>query len=197
MPKLDPRVDAYIDSAAEFARPVLAHVRALVHRTCPDVEETLKWRMPTFMYHGILCGMAAFKEHVSFGFWKHALVVGAGVPRDGMGSFGKLTRVADLPSKTVLAGYIKKAMQLNAGGVKIPRGARKRAPLAAPADLLAALRKNRRAQDTFDAFSATNRREYIEWLLEAKREQTRAKRLAQAVEWMAQGKVRNWKYLNC
>ena len=197
MVKTDPRVDAYIDNAAEFARPILAYLRALVHRTCPDVEETLKWGMPTFMHHGMLCGMAAFKQHVSFGFWKHALVVGAGVPRDGMGSFGKVAKLAELPGKAALTGYIKKAMQLNEGGIKIPRGTRQRAPLATPADLATALKKNRKAFATFEGFSPTNRREYIEWIVEAKREQTRTKRLDQTIEWLAEGKVRNWKYLNC
>ena len=197
MVQTDPRVDAYIDNAAEFARPILVHLRALVHRACPEVEETIKWGMPTFMYHGMLCGMAAFKQHVSFGFWKHALVLGAGVPRDGMGSFGKVTKLSELPSKAVLVGYIKKAMQLNASGIRIPRGTRKRPPLPTPADLAAALQKNRRALATFDGFSQSHRREYIEWISQAKREQTRTKRLAQAIEWLADGKVRNWKYLNC
>ena len=197
MVKIDPRVDAYIDNAAEFARPILAHLRTLVHRACPDVEETIKWGMPTFTYHGMLCGMAAFKQHVSFGFWKHSLVMGTGVPRDGMGSFGKVAKLSELPSKVALSGYIKKAMQLNVSDIKIPRGIRKRPPLATPADLSAALKKNRKALATFEGFSPTNRREYVEWISEAKRAETRTKRLVQAIEWLAEGKVRNWKYLNC
>jgi len=197
MPKTDPRVDAYIDAAPDFAQPVLAHLRALVHRACPDVEETLKWRMPTFMYHGILCGMAAFKQHVSFGFWKHSLVIGEGIERDGMGSFGKVAKVSELPAKSELVAYVKRAMQLNESGAKVQRMPRQRAPLPVPADLMAALKKNRKAAAAFDAFSPSCQREYIEWITEAKREETRNKRLAQAVEWMAEGKVRNWKYLNC
>lgn len=197
MPKTDPRVDAYIDAAAEFARPILVHLRALVHRACPDVEETIKWGMPTFMYHGMLCGMAAFKQHVSFGFWKHAQVVGAGVPRDGMGSFGKVASRSELPTNAILNGYIKKAMQLNESGIKVPRIRGERPTLPMPADLAAELKKNRQARATFEGFSPSHRREYIEWITQAKREETRSKRLAQAIEWIATGKVRNWKYLNC
>ncbi|HOZ24847.1 MAG TPA: YdeI/OmpD-associated family protein [Thermomonas sp.] len=201
----DPRIDAYIERAAPFARPILVHVRALVHQACPGVEETIKWGMPTFMHAGgILCGMAAFKQHASFGFWKHAMVVGEGEradekPRDGMGSYGKLTSLDDLPAKKALLAHIRKAMKLNEDGVKVP-AARKAAPRPAPetpADLLAAFKQDKAAQATFDAFPPSCKREYIEWIVEAKREDTRAKRLAQAVEWLAEGKRRNWKYENC
>jgi hypothetical protein len=196
----DPRVDAYIENAADFAKPVLVHLRALVHRACPDVEETIKWRMPTFMYRGMLCGMAAFKQHVSFGFWKHALVIGEGVPRDGMGSFGKVSKLSELPSDRKLQAYIKVAMRLNEQGVKTP-GARQttnaKPPPVAPDDFSRELRKNRQARATFQALSPSHRREYIEWITEAKREETRSRRLAQAIEWLAEGKVRNWKYVNC
>jgi len=197
MPKTDPRVDAYIDAAPDFARPILVHLRTLVQRACPEVEETLKWRMPTFTHHGILCGMAAFKQHVSFGFWKHSLVIGQGVERDGMGSFGKVTKISELPTQGVLTAYIKKAMRLNESGVKAPRKLRPRAPLPMPMELSAALKKNDKAAAAFAAFSPSCRREYIEWIGEAKREETRSKRLAQALEWISAGKVRNWKYLNC
>lgn len=201
----DPRIDAYIERAAPFARPILVHVRALVRQACPGVEETIKWGMPTFMHAGgILCGMAAFKQHASFGFWKHAMVVGEGEradekPRDGMGSYGKLTALDDLPTKKILLAHIRKAMKLNEDGVKVP-AARKAAPRPAPetpADLLAAFKQDKAAQATFDAFPPSCKREYIEWIVEAKREDTRAKRLAQAVEWLAEGKRRNWKYENC
>ena len=201
MPTRDPRVDAYIDNAAGFAQPILKHIRETVHKNCPQVEETLKWRMPTFMYHGMLCGMAAFKQHCSFGFWKHDLVVGGKDPSEsgpeGMGQFGKITQLSELPPAKTLAGYIRKAMQLNEQGVKAPRVVSKRSALAVPEDLAAALKKNRKAAATFEAFSPTNQRDYVEWLVEAKREETRSKRLAQAIEWMAEGKARNWKYMNC
>ena len=195
----DPRIDAYIERAAPFAQPILRHVRAAVHEACPHVEETIKWGMPTFVHAGgILCGMAAFKQHASFGYWKHALVVGEGEPRDGMGSYGKMTSVDDLPAKKTLLAHIRKAMKLNEDGVKSPaRKAAPKPPPETPADLAAALKKNKPAQAAFDAFPPGCKREYIDWIVEAKREETRAKRLAQAVEWIAEGKRRNWKYENC
>ena len=196
----DPRIDAYIERAAPFARPILAHARALVHQACPQVEETIKWGMPTFVHAGgILCGMAAFKQHASFGFWKHALVVGEGEPRDGMGSYGKMLSLDDFPAKKIVLAHIRKAMKLNEDGVKMPaaRKAASKLPPEMPEDLVAALNKDKAAKATFDAFPPSCRREYIEWIVEAKREDTRVKRLAQAVEWMAEGKRRNWKYENC
>ncbi len=205
MPGHDPRVDAYIGKSADFAQPLLKHLRSLVHEACPQVEESIKWGMPSFGHAGgILCGMAAFKRHVSFGFWKHALVMGEGVERDGMGSFGKMTSLSDVPSKQTMIRLIRKAMRLNEQGEKTPgalkTAARKavgpRAPLEVPEGLLAALGKNRKAKATFDAFSPSARREYVEWVTEAKRDETRQRRIAQAVEWMAEGKQRNWKYQN-
>ncbi|HZP67659.1 MAG TPA: YdeI/OmpD-associated family protein [Rudaea sp.] len=195
----DPRVDAYIANSADFAKPILEHLRTIVHRACPDVEETIKWRFPTFMYRGMLCGMAAFKQHCTFGFWKQGLVVGEkAATGDAMGQFGQLRSVADLPSASVLAGYVRKAMKLNEEGVKLPRPAKPKAPAAvAPDDLLVALAKNRKAKATFEGFSPSHRREYVEWIVEAKRPETRTRRIEQAVEWLAEGKPRNWKYMNC
>lgn len=201
----DPRVDAYIDRSADFAKPILTHLRELVHATCPDVEETMKWSFPHFMHHGILCSMAAFKQHCTLNFWKGPLVLGTS--RDGkngageraMGQFGRITAVSDLPPKKVLAGYIKEAMRLNEAGVASPARAKKKAtaPRAprVPEDLAAALRTNRKALATFESFPPSQKREYIEWITEAKREETRARRLATAIEWMAEGKQRNWKYM--
>lgn len=199
MPTTDPRIDAYIGKQADFARPILEHVRAVVHEACPDVEETMKWSMPTFMYGGaILAGMAAFKQHASFGYWKHALVVGEGEPRDGMGSYGKLASVKELPPKKTLIAHIKKAMQLNLEKTPTARKASApKPPPEAPADLVAALKKNAKARKTFEGFPPSAQRDYVEWITEAKREETRAKRLEQAVEWMAEGKRRHWKYENC
>lgn len=195
----DPRIDAYIERAAPFAQPILRHARALVHEACPEVEESIKWGMPSFSHAGgILCGMAAFKQHASFGFWRHADVVGEGEPRDGMGSYGKMTSLDDLPPRTTLLAHLRKAMQLNEAGLKSPK--RKPAPrpaLDTPEDLAAALANNKAANATFDAFPPGCRREYIEWIVEAKRAETRTKRLAQAIEWMAAGKRRNWKYEKC
>jgi uncharacterized protein YdeI (YjbR/CyaY-like superfamily) len=196
----DPRIDAYIARSAEFARPILTHIRKLVHATCPDVEETMKWSFPHFQYKGMLCSMAAFKEHCAFGFWKGALVIeGAPEAERGMGQFGRITRLADLPPPKVLTGYIKKAMKLNDDGVKTPARAKPKTPreLVIPDDLASALQGNHQAQAAFEKFSPSHKREYVEWITEAKTQATRSKRLATAIEWMAEGKSRNWKYMNC
>jgi uncharacterized protein YdeI (YjbR/CyaY-like superfamily) len=201
MGKRDPRIDAYIDNAAEFAQPILGRLREIVHEACPEVEETLKWSAPSFLHAGgILCGMAAFKQHASFGFWKHALVVGEEVPRDGMGSFGKLTSLKDLPPKKELVALIHKAMRLNEDGVKTMGVRKSSTPKPAPVlpdDFAAALKKNRQARATFEGFPPSQQREYVDWISEAKRAETRQKRLAQAIGWLAEGKPRNWKYMNC
>lgn len=200
MAQHDPRIDAYVARSAEFARPILIRLRELVHAACPEVEETLKWSAPAFIHKGkILCGMAAFKQHAAFNIWHGALVVGKDVGDAGMGQFGRLTRVADLPGKREMTGYLKQAMKLIDDGVKAPpsRSAAEKPPATVPDDLAAALKKNRKAQATFDGFPPSQRREYVEWLTSAKREDTRARRLEQAVEWMAEGKRRNWKYEAC
>jgi uncharacterized protein YdeI (YjbR/CyaY-like superfamily) len=198
MPTTDPRVDAYIAKAPPFARPIMRHVRAVVHAACPAVTETIKWGMPTFEYHGILAGMAAFKEHAAFGFWKGELVTGpTGKSKDAMWGFGKLKTIKDLPSKRVLTGYVQKAMQLAEAGVKVRRPlkhATKARPVRMPTDLASALRKVPTAKRQFDAFSPSARREYIEWVTDAKRAETRAKRIATTVEWAALGRRMNWKY---
>jgi uncharacterized protein YdeI (YjbR/CyaY-like superfamily) len=203
MGKKDPRVDAYIEKAKPFAQPILRHIRQVVHAACPKTEETLKWSMPTFMYEGeMLCGMAAFKEHAVLGFWKASLILdqeGRKLEDDAMGQFGCIRTVKDLPPKRELTGYIRKAMELNEQGIKVKR-AKPAAPKAAakvPADLAAALERNRKAAATFDGFPPSCRREYVEWITEAKREATRLKRLKTTIEWLAEGKRRNWKYENC
>jgi uncharacterized protein YdeI (YjbR/CyaY-like superfamily) len=196
----DPRVDAYIAKQKDFAKPILTHIRDVVHAACPDVEETLKWSSPHFMYKGgMMCGMAGFKEHAIFGFWKGKLIDGVSPNRnnggDAMGNFGKLTSVKDLPSRTKMTSLIRQAMKLNDEGVTVPRPKRGARPEAAvPPELKVALAKNRKAATHFAAFPPSHRREYIEWIIEAKRDETKAKRVAQAVEWIAEGKGRNWKY---
>lgn len=196
MGKKDPRIDAYIAKSAPFAKPIMKHLRAIVREACPDVEETLKWSMPAFVYHGNLCGFAAFKAHATFGFWKGSLIVDdTGKSLDAMGQFGRITSLAELPPKKVLVGYVRKAMQLNEAGVKLkPRKHAPKKPLAMPADLKTALAKNKKALATFEGFPPSQRREYIEWITESKQAETRARRLKQAIEWMAQGKIRHWKY---
>ncbi len=196
----DPRLDAYIARQADFARPILEHLRSAVHAACPEAEETLKWSMPHFLYKGqMLAGMAAFKAHATFGFWRAKEVLGeTGAERDAMGQFGRLTSVADLPPDDVLEALIRKAMALTDAGARPARP--KAAPkpeLETPAELDAALCANPAARATFDGFPPSCRRDYVEWVAEAKRPETRDKRVAQAVEWMAEGKKRHWKYENC
>ena len=196
----DPRIDAYIAKSADFARPILEHIRDVVHAACPTVEETMKWSFPHFMYNGMLCSMASFKAHCSFGFWKGALIFDSARDREAMGQFGRITKIPDLPPKKELMAYVKKAMKLNDDGAKVPKirkpGLPRRAvPTEPPADLVAALKKNAKARATFEGFPPSHRREYIEWISEAKRDETRQKRLAQTIEWLAEGKQRNWKYM--
>lgn len=199
----DKRFDVYIADAPEFAQPILTHLREVVHSACPDVEEAIKWSHPHFVYKGMLCMMAAFKAHCSFGFWKGALIVDPETMKnadDAHGQFGRITSVKDLPSKKTLTSYIKQAMKLNEEGISPPKKkatAKKTATKTAaklPADVKLALDKNRKALNTFDAFSPSARKEYIDWITEAKAEATRNRRLEQAIEWMADGKQRHWKY---
>ena len=203
MGKKDPRVTAYIDKAQPFARPILKWLRGLVHATCPTCEETLKWGMPTFMYQDeMLCGIAAFKAHATFGFWKSSLVLDEKGRKfdESMGQFGRLASVDDLPAKSVLAVYIRKAMKLNEAGIKVARPKRANSKSAAakvPADLAAALAKNKKAAAVFAAFPPSARFEYIEWITEAKQDATRQRRLSSAIDWLSEGKRRHWKYANC
>jgi uncharacterized protein YdeI (YjbR/CyaY-like superfamily) len=202
---LDPRIDAYIAKAAEFARPILRHLRACVHRGCPEVTESIKWGMPHFDHAGgILCGMAAFKAHCTFGFWHHSMneVLGAhaGKSDGAMGSFGRITTRSDLPDDRTVIRFVKAAVKLNESGAPgRPRPAAqapKKEP-AVPPDLATALKQNRAAAKAFTDFSPSHRKEYIEWITEAKRDDTRTKRLATTIEWLTEGKSRNWKYASC
>lgn len=201
--KKEPRVDAYIKNAQPFAQPILKHMRDLVHKACPDVEEKIKWGSPHFDYKGgPMCHMAAFKQHCAFGFWKAELMKGAEKLVDtaksevAMGHFGRIASLKDLPSDKIIIGYIKEAMKLNDAGVKVSKKVTKgdKKELATPDYLSAALKKNKKAKETFGAFSYSNKKEYITWLEDAKTETTREKRLAEAVEWMSEGKIRHWKY---
>lgn len=197
MPKTDPRVDAYIKNAKPFARPILTHLRNVVHTVVPDIEETMKWSTPHFDYKGMFCGVAAFKEHVGFGFWKGALLKEhlPGVGLSAAGQFGKITSIEELPSDKELARILKIAKKLNDDDIKAPSMRKGPRPaLKAPPDLLAALAKSKKAKATFDNFAAGQKRDYVEWVLDAKQAATRDKRIKTAVEWMAEGKIRHWKY---
>jgi uncharacterized protein YdeI (YjbR/CyaY-like superfamily) len=202
--KKDSRMDAYIANAAGFAKPILNHLRALVHTACPEVEESMKWSRPHFMYKGMLmCGMSAFKHHVAFGFWLGEMVLGEKgkwtAETEGAGHFGKITSLADLPGDKELLGYIKKAAELNDKGVKRPAPPRIKGnrELVVPDYITAALKKNAKARAAFEAFSYSHKKEYVEWITEAKREETRQKRMETMLTWLTEGKSRNWKYENC
>lgn len=194
----DPRVDDYIAKRQPFAQPILTYLRELVHEYAPGAEETLKWGVPHFVLNGQnLAGMAAFKEHATFGFWRDEDVTGS--PRDtgAMGSMGRLTSLADLPGDKAMADYIRKAAALCAEGKPKRAAPKPKAALDMPDDLGAALKVNPTAQGHWDAFSPGKRRDYIEWVREAKREETRAKRIETIVAQVAEGKGRNWKYQGC
>ncbi|MBA2561728.1 MAG: YdeI/OmpD-associated family protein [Chitinophagaceae bacterium] len=200
MSTTDPRIDAYINKATPFAQPILHHIRQLVHKACPQVEETIKWSFPHFDYKGILCSMAAMKQHCSFGFWKASLMADPEkllnkIGNTSMGSFGKIASINDLPSDKILISYIKEAVRLNEEDVKLPpkeRTAKK--DVEVPGYMTSALSKNKKAQSAFDNFSPSHKREYIEWINDAKTEATRNKRIGTMLEWLAEGKSLNWKY---
>jgi len=195
MARKDPRVDAYIAKAQPFAQPILKYIRKVIHAGCPDVEETMKWSTPHFGCKGMICGMAAFKEHVRFGFWKGELLGLAG-DASGMKQFGLITSVDDLPSETRLVSLVKKAAQLNERGVKAPRAAKpaRSKVVDVPGYVLDALKTDTKARAAFEGFSPSHRREYLEWITEAKRPETRERRLETMLEWLREGKPRNWKY---
>jgi uncharacterized protein YdeI (YjbR/CyaY-like superfamily) len=197
MPTTDKRIDAYVAKSADFARPVLTRLRELIHEFCPDCEETVKWSSPTFMYGGsIMCGIVAFKERCVLHFWKGPLIVAEGQKDDNWEKLNSLTTVSDIPPKKVVGAYIKKAMELNEAGAKVPkRPAKPKKELVIPEAFMAAIKKNKKALATYEKFSPSHKREYIEWISDAKAEATRDRRITQAVEWMAEGKPRNWKYM--
>ena len=204
MSHTDPRIDTYIIKSASFAIPVLEYLRALVHETCPDVKETMKWSFPHFEYKGsILCSMASFKQHCAFGFWLESRLtdpdklLAVNGERVGMGSLGKITGIDDLPAEAHLKGFILEAMRLIDSGVKLKKENKPQEPkeLVVPEYVTEALADNAAARKVFEGFSYSNKKEYVEWFEDAKTEATREKRIAQALEWLAEGKVRNWKYV--
>lgn len=195
----DPRIDAYIGNAADFAQPILKHLRALIHQACPEIIETIKWGMPFFDYKGPVCNIAAFKQHCAFGFWKGALLddpqgllkVNAD---QAMGQFGRISSLEDLPDDTIIMDYVRKAVQLNEVDKKISKKVLDKTDLVIPECLTAALNKHSLAKENFEKFSYSQRKEYVEWITDAKTETTRNKRLDTMIEWVSEGKSRNWKY---
>ena len=204
MKKNDPRIDTYIAKSAVFARPILNHLRRLVHAACPEVEETMKWSFPHFEYKGVLCSMAAFKNHCTFGFWKSALIFGKNAPAEtsgpnAMGQFGRLAAISDLPDEATLLGYIKEAVRLNEAGIRLPAKpkAREKKELVVPKYFMDALKANSKALAAFESFSYSHQKEYVEWITEAKGEETRKRRMETALMWMAEGKTRHWRHAKC
>jgi uncharacterized protein YdeI (YjbR/CyaY-like superfamily) len=200
MGKTDKRIDAYIAKAEPFAQPILRHIRELVHEACPDVVETMKWSMPHFDYMGVMIGMAAFKKHAVMGFWKASLMkdkklLENAASETSMGHLGRLTNLKDLPSDKVIKAYIKEAMELNEMGAKVERPKPvKNQKVTVPAYFKKAIEKNKAANKVFEEFSPSKKKDYVDWISEAKTDDTREKRMKAAVEWIAEGKGRNWKY---
>lgn len=201
METFDKRVDAYIEKSADFAKPILQHIRALVHRAAPGIKETIKWSFPHFDYKGTVCSMASFKQHCALGFWKSSLLAD---PHNllnvnassAMGQFGRITSVNDLPADEILIDLIQNALELNEKGIKISpkRASNSKAELEIPAEFSEALSANPRALSNFEEFSYSCKKEYLDWFSEAKTETTRQKRMTTALEWLNEGKSRNWKY---
>lgn len=199
MGKRDNRVDAYIAKARPFAQPILYHLREMVHKGCPAAEETIKWGMPSFDYKGPYCSMASFSEHAVFGFWKASLMKDAEKMKDNqqnaMGHAGKLKSLADLPTDKIFIAWLKEAAKLNDDNVKLPpRKKTEKKDIVVPDYFTKALGKNKKALKTFEAFSPSHKREYIDWITGAKSEETRNRRMANAIEWLGEGKGLNWKY---
>ncbi len=208
-PKIDSRIDAYIAKSKPFAQPILWHLRELVHKGCPGVVETMKWSHPFFEYGGVIfANMAAFKEHCSFGFWGEEISAvlreAKLLQADAMGSLGRLASLKDLPPDKQMLGLIRQAAAfIDSGQHTSPMAARRKvvkvpAPVVeAPLEFTKLLKANKKAAAAFEAFSPSSKREYVEWIAEAKRAETREKRMATAIEWISEGKQRNWKYQNC
>lgn len=202
MGKKDPRIDAYIAKSQAFAKPILEHFRELVHRACPEVEETIKWGMPSFDYKGPLCMSPSFKQHCAIVFWKAPLMkdpilIANAKSETAMGHLRKITTLKDLPKDKILISYLKEAVKLNSDGVKLPSKSKSNAKkeLVVPDYFIKLLKKNKKAEKTFNGFSYAKKNEYVEWITEAKTDETRNKRIAAALGWLAEGKLRNWKYL--
>ncbi|MDP3443106.1 MAG: YdeI/OmpD-associated family protein [Ignavibacteria bacterium] len=200
--KANNQIDVYISKSADFAKPILEHLRELVHSACPDIEEKIKWGFPHFDYKGPLCHMAGFKQHCAFGFWKaiimkDPLLMLNAKSESAMGNLGKIKSLKDLPSDKKMIAYIKEAVKLNDAGIKLPPkvASSDKKEIVAPDYFLKLLKKNSSAYATFTNFSYSNKKEYVQWITEAKTDETKNKRMETAIEWMAEGKPRNWKYM--
>ncbi len=195
-------IDDYIDRSADFAKPILNHLRKLVHQACPDVQEKMKWSFPHFDYKNeMMCSMASFKEHCAFSFWKAILMKDPQLVENArsevsMGHLGRISSKKDLPPDKIIIGWIRDAMQLNELGIKLPARSKtgEKKELVVPDYFINALAKNKQAKQAFENYGYSHKKEYVEWIAEAKTEATRDKRMATAIEWLAEGKSRHWKY---
>ncbi len=202
MGKKEKLIDAYIAKSADFAKPILMHLRKLVHDACPNVEEKMKWSMPHFDYKGeMMCHMAAFKQHAVYSFWKAALMkdkvlIENAKAETAMGHLGKLTTLKDLPPDKKIIAWIKEAMSLTDKGIKLPAKAKTTAHkvLEVPDYFIKVLAKNKKAKQNWDAFAYSHKKEYVQWITEAKQEDTRNSRMVKAIEMISEGKGRNWQY---
>jgi uncharacterized protein YdeI (YjbR/CyaY-like superfamily) len=197
MKHTDQRVDTYIESAQPFARPILIHIRKLMHTGCPDLTETVKWGMPHFEYKGVIGSMAAFKEHAVFGFWKEDLIPGMKQyikEKEAMGSWGRITSIDGIPPDDEIIEFVRAAVKLNEEGIKSPKRQPKPVVVEMPDDFMKAIRVNKKALETYENFSPSHKKEYILWITDAKTDETRKSRMETAVQWMSEGKVRMWKY---
>ena len=205
MGKKDKRIDAYIAKAQPFAQPMLKHIRELVRKACPDAEETIKWSFPHFDYKGaMMCSMASFKQHMAFGFWKALIMkdpdkILTVKNREAMGHLGQIKSMADVPPDKIMIKYIKEAVRLNDECINVPSNnkPKEKKELVIPYYLTKELKKNKKASKTFENFSYSQKKEYVEWITEAKTEETMTRRMETAIEWMSEGKSRNWKYAKC
>lgn len=200
MPKTEPKIDAYIEKAQPFAKPILEYIRETVHEYCPDAEEAMKWSFPNFLYKNrILCSMSAFKAHCAFGFWlesemKTMKEITKDREKNSMFNLGKITKIEDLPSKAQLKACIKEAMELTDMGVTLKKSTPSKTETEIPEAFQASLNANEKAKEIFQKSSPSFRKEYNMWIADAKTEATRNKRIQQAIEWILEGKGRNWKY---
>ena len=198
MGALNPAVTAYIAKSAPFAKPIFERLRRLFHEACPEIEEKVKWSCPSFEYKGMVGGFAGFKAHAAFGFWRQDVLPDPEGLFKTRGAFGsKLTDVSQLPADGILKQYIRRAVELNEKGAPARFKSKPKPPLKVPSYFMAAVRKNKKALAAFNGFPPSHKREYVDWVVDAKQEVTRNKRLQTAIEWMAQGKARNWKYEKC
>ncbi|HEY0670461.1 MAG TPA: YdeI/OmpD-associated family protein [Sphingobacteriaceae bacterium] len=200
MENTDPRIDAYILKSADFAKPVLNHLRHLIHESCPLIQETIKWGFPHFEYKGTICSMAGFKQHCVLSFWKASLMTDPynlfqKIDKTAMGQLGQIKNVNELPSDDILKSYFREAYELNEKNIKLPLKPKQTKELEIPSYFTKALSENQKALETFQNFSYSHKKEYVDWVTEAKTEETRTKRLATSMEWLEQGKPRMWKYL--